>query len=262
MMQVIKHTPWFNFLLIILVPIVGMVLGVTVSLLLGINQTNFSNLVINLFFLAGCISLIPIFKFTQESLGLKIIKENLRWHVFVSMLIFILYILYYILIIRITGLRGFNSNTASGLLTYLVVAIAEELYFRGMLYAFFQSRYSGRAALVVSSILFGLFHARDGIAAIITRTFTGWLWGSVRYSSSMIFLLIFPIHFTYNAIWLLFEGNWSNPPTWGIYVLPLVEFFLGLGVVILRNRYYVSSNDDSQIFKKEMSWKELSNISQ
>ena len=36
--------------------------------------------------------------------------------------------------------------------------------------------------------------------------------GPVRYSSGMIFLLIIPVHFAYNVVWLLFEGNWENPP--------------------------------------------------
>jgi hypothetical protein len=78
----------------------------------------------------------------------------------------------------------------------------------------------------------------------------------------MIFLQIFPIHFSYNAIWLLFDGNWSNPPAWRIYGLPFVELFLGLGVVILRNRDYVSSKNDSHLSGKEISWKELSIIYQ
>jgi hypothetical protein len=66
---------------------------------------------------------------------------------------------------------------------------------------------------------------------MISKSFTGWLWGSVRYSTGMIFLLIFPVHFVYNSIWLLFEGNWANPPTWAIYGLPVVEFLLGLLIV-------------------------------
>ena len=49
---------------------------------------------------------------------------------------------------------------------------------------------------------------------------------------SILFLLIFPIHFMYNSVWLLFEGNWSNPPGWGPYVLAAVEFLIGLAIVL------------------------------
>lgn len=62
-----------------------------------------------------------------------------------------------------------------------------------------------------------------------------WLWGSVRYSTGMIFLVIIPVHFAYNSIWLLFEGNWNNPPVWAIYALPALEFVFGLVIVILRD---------------------------
>ena len=72
---------------------------------------------------------------------------------------------------------------------------------------------------------------------MISRMFTGWLWGSVRYSTGMIFLLIIPVHFAYNSVWLLFKGNWINPPVWAINTLPAIEFIFGLVIVILRNRH-------------------------
>jgi hypothetical protein len=49
---------------------------------------------------------------------------------------------------------------------------------------------------------------------MVSRAFSGWLWGSIRFSTGMIFLRIFPLHFAYNSIWLLFAGNWNNPPNW------------------------------------------------
>ena len=33
---------------------------------------------------------------------------------------------------------------------------------------------------------------------MLPKLFTGWLWGSVRYATGMIYLLIFPVHFAYN----------------------------------------------------------------
>ena len=244
MKQELNRPRWLDFLLIFLIPIAGMALGVATTVILKTDQT-YSNLVVNLFFLAACLSLLPVFKFSREHLGLKIIKKNVRWHVLVSILIFVLYLLFYIFVIRISSLRPFTSSTAWGLLTYLVVVIAEELYFRGMLYGFFQKRFSGRTGLIVSSLLFGLFHASQGITGIISRTFTGWLWGSVRYSSGMIFLLIFPIHYAYNTIWLLFEGNWSNPPVWGIYGLTAIEILLGLTIMIIHNRRSALNQSES-----------------
>jgi hypothetical protein len=42
----------------------------------------------------------------------------------------------------------------------------------------------------------------------------------------MIYLLIIPVHFAFNATWLLFEGNWNTPPGWAIYVVSAGELFL------------------------------------
>ena len=232
-----KQPSWLDISLLILIPIMGMALGVAVSVLLNFDPANYSsNLVVNLFFLTACIGLLGVFKFTREDLGLRIVKEKMRFHVITSLAIFTLYMLFYFIVIRISSLKPISATTVWGLLTYLVVVVAEELYFRGMLYGFFEKRFSAKTALIFSSLLFGIFHARQGLEGILSRTVTGWLWGSVRYSSKMIFLLVFPVHFAYNAIWLLFEGNWNNPPVWGIYAVPALEILLGLAIVILHDR--------------------------
>jgi len=232
-----------DYLLILLFPILGMALGVGVVLLFGIGEADYGNLIVNLFFLTGCLSLLLIFKFSQEDLGLKIISAKLGWHFLISLVIFSFYMLFYIFVIQISGFRPFSTATVWGLLNYFVVVVAEELYFRGMLYRFVEKRFTARTALVVTSLLFGLFHARQGVRGIISKTFTGWLWGSVRYSSGMIFLLIFPVHFVYNSIWLLFEGNWTNPPGWVVYIVPALEFLFGLGIVTIHNRRNASKKN-------------------
>jgi len=235
-MNIDKRPPWIGILIMLIVPILGMVLGVGVMFLLSLNGTDYGNLIVNLFYLIGVIVLIRLSKCSSEDLGLKIFKEQMQRHVFLSLGIFAFYMLVYVFVIRISSLKPFSSGTLWGLATYFIVVFAEELYFRGALYSFFEKRFSAKTALIVSSILFGLFHAQQGIRGMISRAFTGWLWGSIRYSTWMIFLLIIPVHFAYNSIWLLFEGNWNNPPVWAIYVLPAIEFVLGLAIVVFRNR--------------------------
>ena len=235
-MNIGKRPAWLEILLTVIIPVLGMALGLGITVLLGLNQTGYGNLIVNLFFLAGVVSLVRLFRFSAGDLGLKVIKEQTQRHVILSLTIFVLYMLFYIFVIRISVLKPFSADTFWGLLTFLVVVIAEELYFRGGLYSFFEKRFSGKTALIVSSILFGLFHAQQGLRGIISRTFTGWLWGSIRYSTGMIFLLIIPVHFAYNSIWLLFEGNWSNPPAWVTYAMPVLEFVLGLLIVLFSKR--------------------------
>jgi len=227
-----KRPLWLEILLTILIPVLGMALGVGVMILLGLNQTDYGNLIVNLSFLMGVIVLVRLFRFSVEDLGLKVIKGQLQKHVILSLTVFVFYMLFYVFAIRISALKPFSPGIFWGMFTYLVVVIAEELYFRGSLYAFFEKRYSSKTALLITSILFGLFHAQQGVRGMISRTFTGWLWGSVRYSTGMIFLLIIPVHYAYNSVWLFFEGNWNNPPAWAIYAMPVLEFVFGLGIVL------------------------------
>lgn len=235
-MNIDKRPLWLGIPLLLLVPILGMALGVATMFLLNLNGSDYGNLIVNLFFLISVVVLIRLFKISSEDLGMKVIQGQMHKHVILSLTIFTFYMLVYVFVIRISTLRPFSSGTLWGLATYLVVVFAEELYFRGALYSFFEKRFSAKTALVVSSILFGLFHAQQGIRGMISRAFTGWLWGSIRYSTGMIFLLIIPVHFAYNSIWLLFEGNWSNPPAWAIYVLPAIEFLVGLAIVLFGNK--------------------------
>lgn len=240
---------WLEILLTIIIPILGMALGVGLMILFGLNQTAYGNLVVNLFFLAGVLALVHLFRFSAEDLGLKVIKDQVQKHVILSLVIVLLYILFYIFVIHISALKPFSSSTLWGLFTYIVVVVAEELYYRGALYSFFEKRFSAKIALVVSSILFGIFHAQQGMRGILSKTFTGWLWGSVRYSTGMIYLLIIPVHYIYNSIWLLFEGNWNNPPAWAQYTFPALEFVFGLLIILFlkrtnsKNSYFESSGE-------------------
>jgi len=231
-----KEYSWFIYLLVLFIPIFGMALGVGTTILLQVQHANYSNLIVNLFFFAGCIVAIRFLNYSKRDLGLQVIEKHLRSHILLSLAVFSLYILFYIFVIRISSLRPFAASTIWGLVTFGVVVFAEEIYYRGILYGFLEKRFSNITALIGASIIFGLLHATQGLGGMVSRAFSGWLWGSIRYSTGMIFLLIFPIHFAYNSIWLLFDGNWSNPPPWAPYALPAIEFLLGLAIVIFGNK--------------------------
>jgi len=195
----------------------------------GIAEQAFSNLIINTVFLLTCVGCIRLFGLSREDVGLKILPRRLTSHVGLCFVIFTMYCLYYVFAVRISGLRPLTSTTMWGLLNYIVVAFAEEIYFRGLCYRIIEQRYSGRTAIFVSGLLFGLVHFRQGLG-MLPKLFTGWLWGSVRYATGMIFLLIFPIHFAYNSAWLLFHGNWDSPTTLAL-LLPLVELLVAILIV-------------------------------
>jgi membrane protease YdiL (CAAX protease family) len=195
-----------------------------------------ANLVINTVFLLTCFGCIRLFCLSLEDVGLRILRRHRAKHAGLCLAIFLTYCLYYLFVVRITGLRPYSSATVWGLLNYLVVAVAEEIYFRGLCYHLVEERTSGRAAILISGFLFGLVHFRQGLG-MLPKFFTGWLWGSVRYATGMIHLLIFPVHFAYNAVWLLFKGNWDSPTTWAL-LLPLAELVGAVLIVIcFKNAY-------------------------
>ena len=201
---------------------------------LGIAEQAFSKVIINTVHLLTCVGCIRLFGLSAKDVGLKIIRQRLALHVGLCLATFTMYWLYYLFVVRISGLRQLTSATVWGLLNYLVVAFAEEIYFRGLCYHIVEQRYSGRAAVLISGLLFGLVHFRQGLG-MLPKFFTGWLWGSVRYATGMIFLLIFPLHFMYNAVWLLFQGNWNNPSAFTL-LFPLVEILVALVIVACSRR--------------------------
>lgn len=220
-------------ILFLAAPCVASYAGANLALvILGIDGQAYSNLIINTVLLLTSFCTIRLLGLSAHDVGLKIIRKRLAQHVGLSISIFTIYWLYYMYGMRISGLRSFSSDTTWGLLNYLVVAFAEEIYFRGLLYRIIEGKTSGRIAVLVSGLLFGLAHYRLGLG-MLPKFFSGWLWGSVRYATGMIFLIV-PIHFTYDAVWLLFQGNWDNPPVWA-YLFPLVELLLAI-LIITRSK--------------------------
>ncbi len=224
-----NRTFWLRLLLILTIFVVAQGGTALILSLTGIAGQDYSNALVNTVFLIACVGLVRILNLSAEDIGLKVLKDRLLWHVVICLAIFLFYMMFYVFAMRISSLRSISSKTIWGLLNYLVVVFAEEIYFRGICYSVVQNRYSGRMATLISALLFGLAHVRQGIG-MIPKFFTGWLWGTVRYSSGMIFLLIIPIHFAYNAVWLLFEGNWENPPLWAQF-FPLFELLLGIVIM-------------------------------
>jgi uncharacterized protein len=81
------------------------------------------------------------------------------------------------------------AATAGGLLTtFLLVAVPEELFFRGILQNLLETRFSRRVALLMAAILFGLAHFNRGVSfnwryvllATIAGIFYGRAWRAQR----------------------------------------------------------------------------------
>lgn len=240
MLKATKQKSILSYIVMIIVPIIGLAGGVGLSFVFGINGQPTGDLLANFGFLLAVGSLIPIFKFSAEEMGLKLKKSEMGFHIGTTLTIFLGYMLFYIYVIRISSLKPLDSTVALSLITYLLVVFAEELYFRGQVYSFIEKRFSAPTALVVSAILFGLFHARQGLRGMITKSITGALWGSVRYTTGMIYMLIIPVHFAFNAAWLLFEGNWDTPPGWAVFAISIGELLLTMLILVI-NRFRKSS---------------------
>jgi membrane protease YdiL (CAAX protease family) len=240
MLKAINQKTILSCIVMIIVPIMGLAGGVGLSFVFGINGQPTGDLLANIGFLLAVGSLILIFKFSAEEMGLKLIPSEMGFHIGATITIFLGYMLFYIFVIHISSLKPIDSTVILSLITYLLVVFAEEIYFRGQVYSFVEKRFSARSALVVTAILFGLFHASQGLRGIITKSITGALWGSVRYTTGMIYLLIIPVHFAFNVTWLLFEGNWDTPPGWAVFAVSAGELLLTILILVI-NRFRKSS---------------------
>jgi membrane protease YdiL (CAAX protease family) len=228
-----QRTSWWfriRILLPLVTPLAFQGIAYLVLSLLRISGEEYSNVLINIALLVGGIVVIRVARLSAEDVGFRIIRGLFLYHVIICLSLFLLNTLFYVYVVRIASLRPVTSATVFGLLNYIVVSFAEELYYRGAFYGIIQKQYSGRAALIASTLLFGLVHFGQGMG-MIPKFFTGFVWGTVRYTTGMIFLIIIPLHFTYNAVYLLFEGGWNEPRT---YFYPLFELLAGLVILSVR----------------------------
>src|SRR5205823_12806549 len=92
----------------------------------------------------------------------------------------------------------------------LVPAVAEELMFRGVLFAAVRPRLGAAGAVVVTAIAFGLYHG--SIYRFLPAAFAGILLGSVRAASGSLWPAL-AFHFANNAgVLIAMHLGYDTPP--------------------------------------------------
>ena len=221
---------WVQFGLILLVPFLYQGISYLIGVIFESRFEELSKVFVNCLFLVFCIILIRLFKFSSADIGLKHLKKRFPLHILSCLLLLVVYILNVIFLIGITGLKKLPNNFILIFVTLIVIAFTEEIYFRGIFYGFIKKRYSSKIALVVSALFFGLIHFQQDLG-LIPKIFIGFAWGSVRYTSSMIFFLI-PLHLLYNTLWLVFEWDWNSQSPLMALIL-LIDLLSGLAIIYI-----------------------------
>ncbi|MFW9856229.1 MAG: lysostaphin resistance A-like protein [Candidatus Thorarchaeota archaeon] len=158
--------------------------------------------------LIATLILIWYLNLNQEDLGLAYKKSRFSLHV---LSVFSLLIVVFLVKYLVEGVQVINEISFTMtyyFVFYILVAITEELYFRGVVYHILES-WSKYVALIGSSVIFGIFHIRSGVIVVVIMIFTGLSFAVVRYVSSMNLLLI-PFHFLFNFQSALFVFNDST----------------------------------------------------
>jgi membrane protease YdiL (CAAX protease family) len=75
---------------------------------------------------------------------------------------------------------------AQGLLFWTVSGLGQEILFRGLIFFSFYRWKGWKTALLVSSVLFGLMHVKQGITGIIFTILIGGYWGWVAFKTKNI----------------------------------------------------------------------------
>lgn len=103
-------------------------------------------------------------------------------------------------------LPDWRKGLGALLVTFLVVAIPEELFFRGIVQSLLETRLGRRGALVLSSVLFGLSHFHHGSAFnwryVLLATIAGIFYGRAWRAHRQIFAAIVT-HTLVDVVWSL-----------------------------------------------------------
>ncbi len=76
-----------------------------------------------------------------------------------------------------------GANIAYGLFYWMFGGLGQEVLFRGLILFSLQRWKDSKIALVVSSVLFGLMHVRQGVAGVMRTFLVGGYWGWVALNT-------------------------------------------------------------------------------
>lgn len=112
----------------------------------------------------------------------------------------ILYSTIFIIIFLIYGILNYHQRVnlenstlgifLGGLYCIFIIALGEEMWARGITFNLLEKLKGGNFALVISSLIFGIFHIRHGVDAIIFGLIFGLCFGFVRLKTKNILGLI------------------------------------------------------------------------
>jgi sodium transport system permease protein len=94
--------------------------------------------------------------------------------------------------------------------TFVLIAVTEEVLFRGFLFSALRARVGPRATIVVSALLFGVFHGVSLIDRLLPSTLMGLLLGWVCWQTRSV-LPGMLLHGSYNALLLLLSFYEADP---------------------------------------------------
>lgn len=164
------------------------------------------------FMMGICLAVGGISLFGTSEMGLSLSRSSLKKVGIIS-----LYLL------ATLFLNGFFAPSKSielanlDIVTVSMTGFWEELLFRGFLFALWAKLFGLRtplsvfALLIVSSLIFGLFHSNQGLDLFI-RSGLGFLFGIiVLYTETVLFAM--PLHALHNGLTMVMVYN-HNPPDW------------------------------------------------
>ena len=136
--------------------------------------------------------------------------------------------------IRIPNTTTKPFFTVFSLKIILLVPIIEELFFRGLVLKSFLKKYSPLYAILLSSFLFGIFHA--SLYYLIYYTLLGILFGLLYYSSNSLVTSILA-HISYNACCLFNSTYIDFNTTNTINVLSIYLTTIGILFLLLKEPF-------------------------
>ena len=217
----------------LLFPTIILVVTALVLLVLSVQPVNWV-LPITITMLLGNFVIIYTFHLSYEELGLSLKKESILMHTF-GFILLVVFVLLSLLIANVDIKEELLKFSWVDILAFTIAALADEIYFRGIIYRLLEV-WDEKTAFVGSSLIFGFWTIQVGYFLILPSALTpieriifALGLSALRYTSKMIFLTI-PAHIVINVHNAIMQSTGvSNQLALLSYVLLLIAIGILLG---------------------------------
>ena len=262
------------FLLVILFQlVVSLILSLIVSQIASSYEIDRTVITSSVWYIAGTtlanvlVYFFVYFFYTRKRIELSAVKVkfNMKWHTYLMVIAVgvitllgvqylissvddVLFIIGYKLSVSPINPTDFGSFMLATLLLAVAPAIFEELIFRGIVFQGLNKRFKTIYAMLLSSLLFALFHGN--IQQLVYPFILGMVMSWIVYRTGSIVSSMI-VHFINNFLVVLTGFSMGLPGVWWKYLLAVGLAVITAGIFFLLDKFYFKKLKQEEKIEKE-----------